>query len=144
MTISLAFLAPSLVKAAAGCHAGSASSACSTRRSPQLPVKGQALDRSLGRVAELVDMLSREPNETGSLKTVAPVGRTCRRPGIWLCIFEFGIAVEVFGLPRPEFDFPWYRFAVVAAEGRRARATGGIVIEADACQIFSMGRLKPA
>ena len=40
-------------------------------------VKGQALDRSLGRTAELVDMLSREPNETGSLKTVAPVGRTC-------------------------------------------------------------------
>ena len=49
-----------------------------------------------------------------------------------LCTFEFGIAVEVFGLPRPEFDFPWYQFAVVAAEGRRARATGGIVIEADA------------
>jgi AraC family transcriptional regulator, transcriptional activator FtrA len=49
-----------------------------------------------------------------------------------LCTFEFGIAVEVFGLPRPEFDFAWYRFAVVAAEGRRATATGGIVIEADA------------
>ena len=49
-----------------------------------------------------------------------------------LCTFEFGIAVEVFGLPRPEFDFPWYQFAVVAAEGRRARATGGIVIEAEA------------
>jgi AraC family transcriptional activator FtrA len=49
-----------------------------------------------------------------------------------LCTFEFGIAVEVFGLPRPEFDFAWYRFAVVAAEGRRARATGGIVVEADA------------
>jgi AraC family transcriptional regulator, transcriptional activator FtrA len=49
-----------------------------------------------------------------------------------LCTFEFGIAVEVFGLPRPEFTFPWYQFAVVAAEGRRARAMGGIVIEADA------------
>lgn len=47
-----------------------------------------------------------------------------------LCTFEFGIAVEVFGLPRPEFDFPWYEFAVVAAEGRRSRATGGIVVEA--------------
>jgi AraC family transcriptional regulator, transcriptional activator FtrA len=46
-----------------------------------------------------------------------------------LCTFEFGIAVEVFGLPRPEFDFPWYRFAVVAAEGKRARAMGGIVVE---------------
>jgi AraC family transcriptional regulator, transcriptional activator FtrA len=47
-----------------------------------------------------------------------------------LCTFEFGIAVEVFGLPRPEFDFPWYGFAVVAAEGKRARAIGGIVVEA--------------
>ncbi len=49
-----------------------------------------------------------------------------------LCTFEFGIAVEVFGLKRPEFDFPWYQFAVVAAESRRVRATGGIVVEADA------------
>ena len=49
-----------------------------------------------------------------------------------LCTFEFGIAVEVFGLPRPEFEFPWYEFAVVAAEGRRSKATGGIVVEASA------------
>ena len=49
-----------------------------------------------------------------------------------LCTFEFGIAVEVFGLPRPEFDFPWYEFCVVSAEGRRSRATGGIVVEATA------------
>jgi AraC family transcriptional regulator, transcriptional activator FtrA len=47
-----------------------------------------------------------------------------------LCTFEFGIAVEVFGLPRPEFEFPWYDFAVVSAEGRRSRAMGGIVVEA--------------
>lgn len=47
-----------------------------------------------------------------------------------LCTFEFGIAVEVFGLPRPEFEFPWYEFAVVSAEGRRSRAMGGIVVEA--------------
>ena len=49
-----------------------------------------------------------------------------------LCTFEFGIAVEVFGLARPEFEFPWYRFAVVAAEGLRARAMGGFIVEADA------------
>lgn len=49
-----------------------------------------------------------------------------------LCTFEFGIAVEVFALARPEFDFPWYQFAVVAAEGMRATATGGIVVEASA------------
>lgn len=48
-----------------------------------------------------------------------------------LCTFEFGIGVEVFGLPRPEFDFPWYSFAVVSAEKRRVRASGRIVIETD-------------
>jgi AraC family transcriptional regulator, transcriptional activator FtrA len=47
-----------------------------------------------------------------------------------LCTFEFGIAIEVFGLPRPEFAFPWYEFAVVSAEGRRSRAMGGIIVEA--------------
>lgn len=49
-----------------------------------------------------------------------------------LCTFEFGIAAEVFALARPEFQFPWYRFAVVSAEGRQVRAAGGIVVEADA------------
>jgi len=48
-----------------------------------------------------------------------------------LCTFEFGIVVEVFGLPRPEFDFPWYQFAVIAAEEKRSRATGHVVVEAD-------------
>jgi len=48
-----------------------------------------------------------------------------------LCTFEFGIAVEVFGLPRPEFNFPWYQFQTVATEGQRSRATGGIIVEAD-------------
>lgn len=48
-----------------------------------------------------------------------------------LCTFEFGIAIEVFGLPRPEFDFPWYEFVVVASENRRVQATGGISIDAD-------------
>ena len=49
-----------------------------------------------------------------------------------LCTFEFGIAVEIFGLPRPEFDFPWYQFQVVATESMKVRATGHITIEADA------------
>ena len=48
-----------------------------------------------------------------------------------LCTFEFGIAVEVFGLPRPELDFPWYQHRVISAEGSRVRATGGVVIESD-------------
>ena len=48
-----------------------------------------------------------------------------------LCTFEFGLAVEVFGLPRPEFDFPWYDFAVAAVEPGSLRAAGGIRIEVD-------------
>jgi AraC family transcriptional regulator, transcriptional activator FtrA len=31
-----------------------------------------------------------------------------------LATFEFGIAVEVFGLPRPEMGQDWYGFAVAA------------------------------
>ncbi|MFF7710307.1 transcriptional regulator FtrA [Pseudomonas sp. NPDC007930] len=49
-----------------------------------------------------------------------------------LCTFEFGIAIEVFALPRPEFDFPWYRHCVVAVDPGPLRALGGFVIHADA------------
>lgn len=45
-----------------------------------------------------------------------------------LCTFEFGIVVEVFGLPRPELDVPWYRFRVAALERRPLAATGGIKV----------------
>ena len=31
-----------------------------------------------------------------------------------LCTFEFGVAVEVFGLERPEMGPGWYRMAVAA------------------------------
>jgi len=44
-----------------------------------------------------------------------------------LCTFEFGIAVEMFGLPRPEFD-RWYTFTVCGLENRPLRATGGICV----------------
>ncbi|MEE2945637.1 MAG: transcriptional regulator FtrA [Pseudomonadota bacterium] len=47
-----------------------------------------------------------------------------------LCTFEFGIAVELFALPRPEFE-QWYSFATVSADPGPIRATGGIVIEAE-------------
>lgn len=49
-----------------------------------------------------------------------------------LCTFEFGIAVEIFGLPRPEFDFPWYRHIIVAVDRGPMRAVGGCQITADA------------
>ncbi len=48
-----------------------------------------------------------------------------------LCIFEFGCAVEVFGLPRPEMGDDWYRFAVASIDDGPLRATGGVRVEAD-------------
>jgi len=47
-----------------------------------------------------------------------------------LCTFEFGIAVELFALTRPEFD-RWYRFSVVKAEPGPLRAVGGITVDAE-------------
>lgn len=49
-----------------------------------------------------------------------------------LCTFEYGIAVELFGLSRPELGPEWYRFVSVAAERGPLRATGGLAIRADA------------
>src|SRR5215467_416563 len=49
-----------------------------------------------------------------------------------LCTFEFGIAVEVFGLPRPELDVQWYRFRVCSFEPGPVRATGGFLLYAAA------------
>ena len=48
-----------------------------------------------------------------------------------LCTFEFGVAVEIFGLPRPEMGDDWYQFAVASVDGGELRATGGIRILAD-------------
>ncbi|VEB97819.1 Uncharacterized response regulatory protein SA0215 [Cedecea lapagei] len=48
-----------------------------------------------------------------------------------LCTFEFGVAVEVFGLPRPEMGENWYRFAVAGIETGELRAMGGIRLAVD-------------
>ena len=48
-----------------------------------------------------------------------------------LCTFEFGVAVEIFGLPRPELGDEWYRFAVAGIDSGELRATGGIRIITD-------------
>src|SRR5690348_15809040 len=42
-----------------------------------------------------------------------------------LCTFEFGIVVEMFGLPRPELD-RWYSFEVCGLERGPLRAVGGL------------------
>jgi AraC family transcriptional activator FtrA len=44
-----------------------------------------------------------------------------------LCTFEFGIVVELFGLPRPELD-QWYSFEVCGLEKGPLRATGGVSV----------------
>lgn len=48
-----------------------------------------------------------------------------------LCTFEFGVAVELFGLPRPEMGDGWYRFATAAVEPGDLRGLGGVRIAAD-------------
>lgn len=49
-----------------------------------------------------------------------------------LCLFELGVATEVFGLSRPEMGDAWYRFTSVAAEAGELRALGGIRLAVDA------------
>jgi AraC family transcriptional activator FtrA len=48
-----------------------------------------------------------------------------------LCTFEFGVAAEVFALPRPEMGEDWYRFAVAGIDAGEMRALGGVRIVAD-------------
>ena len=45
-----------------------------------------------------------------------------------MATFEFGIVVEIFGLPRPEVKVPWYRFEVCALDRGPLRATGGVTV----------------
>jgi AraC family transcriptional activator FtrA len=46
-----------------------------------------------------------------------------------LCTFEFGCAIELFALERPELEVPWYSYAVCAAEPGPLRAAGGLVLQ---------------
>lgn len=48
-----------------------------------------------------------------------------------LCLFEFGIAAELFGLPRPELDVAWYRFGVAASADHLRSGIGGLRISVD-------------
>src|SRR5437764_5160562 len=54
--------------------------------------------------------------------------------------FEFGIAVEVFGLPRPEVGRDWYRFAVCSLERKPVRSTAGVSVRAG----YGLSRLSRA
>ena len=46
-----------------------------------------------------------------------------------LCTFEFGCAIELFALERPELGVDWYDYAVCAAEPGPLRAMGGLALQ---------------
>jgi AraC family transcriptional activator FtrA len=46
-----------------------------------------------------------------------------------LCTFEFGCAVELCALARPELDVTWYSYAVCAIEPGPLRAAGGLALQ---------------
>jgi len=48
-----------------------------------------------------------------------------------LCTFEFAIAAEIFGFPRPELGPHWYRFAPCGVEPGPFRAQGGLRVEVE-------------
>jgi AraC family transcriptional activator FtrA len=48
-----------------------------------------------------------------------------------LCSFEFGCAVEIFALARPEFGAGWYEFTTAAVDRGPLRAAGGLTVQAD-------------
>src|SRR5215831_16630063 len=47
-----------------------------------------------------------------------------------MATFEFGIVTEMFALPRPELNVPWYAFTVCALSRGPMRATGGVSVQA--------------
>src|SRR5438445_5158605 len=47
-----------------------------------------------------------------------------------LSVFEFGIVVEIFGLPRPELEVDWYKFETCSHQRGPLRTTGGVHVEA--------------
>src|SRR5882672_9170469 len=60
-------------------------------------------------------------------KHVSPIHKVVALAYEGLCTFEFGIVVELFGLPRPELD-RWYTFEVCGLEKGPLRATGGVSV----------------
>lgn len=47
-----------------------------------------------------------------------------------LCLFEFAVASELFGLERPELGVDWYDFSVVPVDSGALRTLGGITVDA--------------
>src|SRR5438034_531595 len=78
--------------------------------------------------------MTARPPPRAAPKRPARAGRPQRAPRVAAVaydqdsLFELAIAVEVFGLPRPEIRNPWYEFEVCAAEPGPLRTTGGLRI----------------
>ena len=47
-----------------------------------------------------------------------------------LCTFEFGVATELFGLPRPELGIEWYDYTVVSIDAGPLQTVGGVTMVA--------------
>lgn len=60
-----------------------------------------------------------------------PNRRVCALAYDRMALFEFSIAVELFGLERPEMGPDWYQFAVASLDGGPARTTAGVRVEVD-------------
>lgn len=88
----------------------------------------------MGQLAEKTHMVKNTP----SYATEGPLVVAMVYDG--LCTFEFSIAAEIFGLPRPEMGRGWYRFASVAIEPGPLRAHGGLQFEV----LGTMGLLNKA
>ncbi|GGN67737.1 transcriptional regulator FtrA [Actinoplanes lobatus] len=48
-----------------------------------------------------------------------------------MSVFELGIVSEVFGLPRPEFDRPWYELTICAEKPGPVRVVGGATLHTE-------------
>lgn len=58
-----------------------------------------------------------------------------------LCTFEFGCAVELFALPRPDIE-NWYKTDIVALENKKLKATGGFSVTSDIVYSSKSGFLR--
>ncbi len=63
-------------------------------------------------------------------RTMANNKKVCILVYDGLCLFEYSIAVEIFALPRPEYE-PWYDCHIIAIDDRPIRGHGNIVIDAN-------------
>src|SRR5438034_258185 len=82
-------------------------------------------------MAQLTAMVRIMPNT--SLPTHHPINRkVCVIAFDGMPLFEFSIAVELFGLERPEMGPDWYQFQVVGFDDGPARTTAGLTVMAPA------------